>query len=103
MLICFELRFPELWARLKGCALLLVPAMWGGPRRGHIVTLSEALAIINRTFVAVADSADAEMAGASGFITPWGEALRQEGPGVVTGEVDPRQIALLDRAIPLSP
>ena len=32
-LICFELRFPRLWEKIKGVDIILNPAMWG-----HIVT-----------------------------------------------------------------
>jgi len=35
LLICFELRFKELWQMLEGVDILLLPAMWGKARKNH--------------------------------------------------------------------
>ena len=32
-LICFELRFPQLWEKIKGADIILNPAMWGLKRK----------------------------------------------------------------------
>ncbi|CAD7288140.1 carbon-nitrogen hydrolase family protein [Campylobacter suis] len=63
VLICFEIRFSELWARLKGCDVVLVPAMWGGSRADDFKALCKALAIINNCYVVASSSLDLEFAG----------------------------------------
>jgi predicted amidohydrolase len=78
LLICFELRFKELWRRLEGVDIVLIPARWGKPRKRHLEVLSEALAIMNQTFVVVSNSADDDMASSSAIITPWGESYRDD-------------------------
>jgi predicted amidohydrolase len=72
-LICFELRFVELWQQISGADIILVPAMWGKPRADHYATLSEALAIANQCFVVASDSANDDMAKNSAIITPFGK------------------------------
>lgn len=73
LLICFELRFKELWQEVEGVDMVLIPARWGRSRTEHLETLSRALAIMNQTFVVVSNSADDDMALASAIISPWGE------------------------------
>jgi predicted amidohydrolase len=73
LLICFELRFKELWKQLEGTDIVLIPARWGKPRKKHLEILSQALAIMNQTFVVVSNSADDDMASSSAIISPWGE------------------------------
>ncbi|MGG7073737.1 carbon-nitrogen hydrolase family protein [Campylobacter sp. 9BO] len=63
VLICFEIRFSELWARLKGCDIVLVPTMWGGSRADDFKALCKALAIINNCYVVASSSLDLEFAG----------------------------------------
>ena len=78
ILICFELRFKELWKELEGTDIVLIPARWGKPRKRHLETLSQALAIMNQTFVLVSNSADNEMARSSAIISPWGETYMND-------------------------
>lgn len=73
ILICFELRFKELWRELEGTDIILIPARWGKSRKRHLEILSQALAIMNQTFVVVSNSADDDMASSSAIISPWGE------------------------------
>ena len=63
VLICFELRFAHLWQQLKGCDVILVPAMWG-----------KALAIANSCYVVAASSLDLEF---SGVFLPSGEFAKE--------------------------
>ncbi|QKG30233.1 carbon-nitrogen hydrolase family protein [Campylobacter sp. RM16187] len=62
-LICFELRFSELWAKLKECEIIFVPAMWGKERKDAYISLCKALAIANNCFVVASSSLDLEFAG----------------------------------------
>ena len=61
-LICFELRFPELWQKVLGADIILNPAMWGIKRKDHYETISKSLALVNQCFVLAANSADLNMA-----------------------------------------
>ena len=78
LLICFELRFLEIWEKLKGSDIILMPAMWGKLRKRHLNQLSEALAVMNQCFVAVSDSANDDMARSSAVISPFGEVFRDD-------------------------
>lgn len=100
VLICFELRFTKLWQQLDGCELLLLPAMWGLPRKRHYEALSEALAITNRCFVAASDSANGDMAKGSAIITPWGEVSRNDRADRIMATLDKREITKAKRAVP---
>lgn len=74
ILICFELRFSELWAKLKGCDIILVPAMWGKEREDAYLSLCKALAIANNCYVMFSSSLDLE---SSGVFLPTGELRKQ--------------------------
>ena len=53
LLICYDLRFPELFRTLalQGVELLLLPAQWSAARRYHWETLTAARAIENQFFL----------------------------------------------------
>jgi len=53
VLICYDLRFPELARRLtlEGAQILAVPGQWPERRRAHWLTLLQARAIENQLFV----------------------------------------------------
>ncbi len=78
LLICFELRFLEIWERLKGADIILVPAMWGKLRKRHFEQFTEALAVMNQCFVIAGNSANDDMAKSSAIITPFGEVFRDD-------------------------
>lgn len=78
VLICFELRFIELWQQLKGADIILVPALWGVKRKDNFETLYKALAIANQCFVIASDSANEECAKGSGIVTPFGEVFKDD-------------------------
>lgn len=73
ILICFELRFKELWRQLEGCDVVIVPAKWGKPREPHFKILSNALAIMNQCFVAAHSGGDENMTNLSIIYSPNGE------------------------------
>lgn len=76
VLICFELRFKELWQKLEGADVIAVPSWWGVIRTEHFEVLTQSLAIINQCFVVASDSLDAECTKMSGIITPHGKVDR---------------------------
>ena len=53
LLICYEVRFPELWRTLalRGAEIVFLPAQWTAARQYHWETLTAARAIENQLFV----------------------------------------------------
>lgn len=90
VLICFELRFVELWYKILGADIILVPAFWGKARREHFETLTKALAITNQAFVIASNSCDEDMAASSGIITAFGEENRNNDLSLITQVYDPK-------------
>ena len=76
VIICYDLRFPELSRMLarEGIQLLLVPARWPAVRDDAWQTLLKARAIENQIFVAGCDAADSE-GGYSYVFDPMGRLL----------------------------
>lgn len=72
ILICFELRFIELWEAIQGVDIVLIPARWGKIRSEHFITLSTALAIANQCYVLTSDTHDDDTTAQSAIITPMG-------------------------------
>lgn len=77
-LICFELRFPQLWEKVKGADIILNPAMWGVKRKDHYESISKALALINQCFVIASNCADENMAKGSAIISPFGNVIKDD-------------------------
>ncbi|GHS84970.1 hypothetical protein FACS1894103_6180 [Campylobacterota bacterium] len=57
VLVCYEVRFIDLWQQLAGAQMVLVPAHWDAERRLALKALSKAIAIVNKCFVLCANSA----------------------------------------------
>ena len=96
VLICYDLRFPEL-ARtlaLAGVELLFLPAQWPAARRAHWETLTAARAIENQLFLAACNSCgragDTSFGGASRLLGPRGELLAAAGEGeeIITADLN---------------
>jgi predicted amidohydrolase len=107
LLVCYELRFPELTRRLAlaGADVLLLPAAWiAGPLKDeHWTTLVKARAIENTIYVAAANQTGNVSTGKSMLVDPMGVAVADAGeePGVVVGDVDPGRIARVREKLPL--
>ncbi|WP_457567733.1 nitrilase-related carbon-nitrogen hydrolase [Desulfurobacterium sp.] len=103
-IICFELRFPEIFLYLRemGAQIFTVSAQWGRARREHWHVLLRARAIENQRFV-VASNGTGEMAGFSAVIDPWGKVLAEagDGEGIICGEVDFSVISRVERKLPV--
>jgi len=97
LLICFELRFKELWRRLEGCDVILVPAQWGLPRKRHLEILARALGVMNQCYVLVANSAREDMARSSLIASPDGGLILEDMAERIRGEIDLGMVRLLRR------
>jgi len=99
LLICFELRFKELWKQIEGVDIILVPARWGLPRKKHLEILSSALAVMNQSYVLLSNSSDSDMASSSAIISPNGESVMDDAKEAIEGSVDFREIKKIRRYI----
>ncbi len=95
-LVCYDLRFPELWrlAALAGADLFLIGASWPAARQHHWRSLLIARAIENQAYVVAAnrvgDDPSLHYAGGSMIIAPTGEILAEasDAPTVITAPAD---------------
>ncbi|MFK5975565.1 MAG: carbon-nitrogen hydrolase family protein [Sulfurovum sp.] len=99
ILVCFELRFKELWRQIEGVDVIIIPAQWGLPRKSHLEILSRALAIINQCFVVLSNSSSADMASSSAVISPMGEVVADDSVKAIEGVIDFREIKKMRRYI----
>lgn len=85
VIICYDLRFPELSRRLavEGAQVICVPAQWPKPRQEHWRTLLRARAIENQLFVVACNACGTigklDFFGMSMIIDPKGELLGEAG------------------------
>ena len=101
LIICFELRFKELWRRLEGVDIVLIPSMWGKARKRHLEVLSQALAVMNQSFVVVCNSADEDMASSSAIISPWSDVVMDDRLKVISHTIDLKEVKKVRRLIPI--
>ena len=99
--VCYDLRFPELYRRLGGADLILVPSAFTATTgAAHWEALLRARAIENLCYVLAAAQGGRHENGRSTFghtmlIDPWGEVIarHEAGPGIVGGLIDLERIA----------
>lgn len=99
LLICFELRFKELWKQIEGADVVLIPARWGKARKTHLEILSRALAVMNQCYVIVSNSSDADMASSCAIISPMGDVQSDDKLKAIEGRIDFREIKKIRRYI----
>jgi predicted amidohydrolase len=99
ILICFELRFKELWEQVEGVDVVLILARWGKLRKTHLEILSRALAVMNQCYVVVSNSSDEDMASSSSIISPSGQVTIDDSLEVIEGSIDFREIKKMRRYI----
>lgn len=76
ILICFELRFKDLWKKCEGADVIATPSWWGVLRAEHFKALTYTLAIMNQCYVVASDSLNEECSRMSGIINPMGKEYR---------------------------
>lgn len=97
VLICFELRFKELWQKLEGADIIAVPSWWGALRSEHFKILTQSLAVMNQCYVVASDSANNECTKQSGIITPFGEVKRNEQMGCLSVDYNEKTVQKMRR------
>jgi predicted amidohydrolase len=97
ILICFEIRFIDLWEQIKGADIIVIPALWGKLRKEQLEAITKSLAIINQAFVIVSDSANDDMASSSGIITPFGIEYRDDKSEYISHLADLKEIKKMRR------
>ena len=109
LLICYEVRFPELWRTLalRGAQVMFLPAQWTAARQYHWETLTAARAIENQLFVVSCNACGERdgtlYGGFSRIIDPLGAVLAQGGgeEEIVTADLDLSSIAPLRARVPV--
>lgn len=99
-LICYDLRFPELWrlAAVAGAEVFTLSACWPQVRQAHWRALAIARAIENQAFVLacnrVGHEPNATYAGGSLVVAPDGEVLAEaeNHAGPLVAELDPERL-----------
>ena len=96
IIICYDVRFPELVRSLavNGLDMLFVVSQWPRVRIPHLLALTKARAIENQMFVVCCNSCgtagETVYGGNSSIHDPWGETLAQAGSGeeILTADCD---------------
>ena len=109
IIVCYDLRFPELTRQLclRGLDVLFVPAQWPKARLGHLRTLTAARAIENQMFVvccnACGTAGETVFGGNSAIIDPWGEtvALAAETEEIITADCGMEVLRTIRDSIPV--
>ncbi len=109
VLVCYDLRFPELCRAyaLRGAAIVLVTAQWPAVRASDWRTLLRARAIENQCYVAgcnrVGQSGDTRFGGHSAVVDPSGVTLVEDGSRsvVLTARIDPTRVNEARHSLPV--
>jgi nitrilase len=99
--VCYDLRFPELYRSYRDVAMIVVPSAFTATTGvAHWHVLLRARAIENQCYVLAAAQGGVHANGRSTYghsvlIDPWGVVVaeREEGAGVIVGDIDPARIA----------
>ena len=109
MILCYDLRFPELTRGmcLPGLDVLFAPCQWPKARVSHLRTLTAARAIENQMFVvccnACGTAGTSVCGGNSAIIDPLGEtlALAAETEEIITADCDTEVLQTIRSSIPV--
>ncbi len=106
--VCYDLRFPELYRAMGPVDLILVPSAFTFTTgKAHWEVLLRTRAIENQCYVMAPAQGGRHPSGRvtwghSMIVDPWGEILacREEGAGVVAGQLEPERIATVRENLP---
>ena len=107
VIICYDLRFPELTRSLtvEGLDVLFVVSQWPDVRICHLQSLTVARAIENQMFLVCCNSCgkteSTQYGGHSAVIDPWGRTIAQAGgtKKVLTAELDMNILETIQKSI----
>jgi nitrilase len=106
--VCYDMRFPELYRAMGDCTLVIVTAAFTHTTGvAHWEVLLRARAIENQCFLLAAAQGGLHENGRRTFgstmlIDPWGKVIsvREEGEGVISGDIDLAQLAEIRSNLP---
>ena len=107
MMVCYDLRFPEMSRTLAqaGSDVIAAPSAWvrGRSKEDHWITINRARAIENGCYMVSPDQVGNIYCGRSVVVDPFGEVLLDMGKrrGIGYAEVDPRVVERTRRDLPL--
>ncbi|GAK11054.1 carbon-nitrogen family hydrolase [Geomicrobium sp. JCM 19039] len=109
VLICYDLRFPELFRSLalQGAEVIFVVGEWPAARRDHWDTLLKARAIENQCYIVACDAVgshnDVDYSGNSLVYSPWGNLIVRASPvdeETVVADLDFSEVQQFRKAVP---
>ncbi|WP_370459682.1 carbon-nitrogen family hydrolase [Oceanobacillus sp. AG] len=110
VIICYDLRFPELTRKLAldGAQVLFIPAEWPKPRTNHWVNLQIARAIENQMYVVSANNVgtlnEVKYTGTSLIADPWGDVLvkgSEDKEETLRGTINPDRVIEVRKSVPI--
>ena len=109
LVICYDIRFPELIRRLvlPGLDMLFVVSQWPETRISHLQTLIAARAIENQMFVVCCNSCgtagEVRYGGCSAVLDPWGQSIAaaRAGETILQADCDPEILQRIHATIPV--
>ncbi len=108
IVICYDLRFPELVRNLvlRGARIIIVPSQWPESAIDHWVTLCKARAIENQVYIIGANrtglDGTIQYSGKSLIVSPWGNVIIQgkDNPEVLIADIDTEEIEKARETLP---
>lgn len=97
ILICFEMRFKELWRLTEGADVIATPSYWGVTRTENFKTITATLAVINQCYVVASDLNNEDATKMSGIIAPMGKVLRNGNKPCLSVAYDKTEIKKMRR------
>ncbi len=107
MLICYDLRFPEMSRALvlKGANILVAPSAWvkGESKEDHWITINKTRAIENGSYVIAPDQVGNIYCGRSLVVDPFGKVLvdMKQKEGIETTDISLTKVKQIRSALPL--
>ncbi len=97
VLICFELRFKDMWEKCEGADVIATPSWWGVARSEHFKAFTKTLAIMNQCYVVASDSKNEECSKKSAIINPQGQAQYNGNKPCLEVKYNQKEIAVMRR------